>query len=127
MTPFRTRGVTKLGKLTTHVLDLVHGCPGRNIHISLFSLNAERTLIASDRTNADGRLEKPLMEAETMNAGCFELVFQVREYFDAMGIDEGANPFLDEVVIRFGIQNADEHYHVPLLLSRFGYSTYRGS
>ena len=116
-----------MGKLTTHVLDLVHGCPGRNIQIELFQINDERKFIRNGITNSDGRVDDPLMEGDSMSPGTYELMFRAGEYFRSMGLDQSEYAFVDEVVIRFGIENADEHYHVPLLLSRFGYSTYRGS
>jgi len=116
-----------MGRLTTHVLDLVHGCPGRNFQLTLYRVDDERSAVCTRTTNDDGRVDSPLMEAASMAVGTYEIVFQAGAYFQSMGIECGAQPFLDEVVIRFGIANADEHYHVPLLLSRFGYSTYRGS
>ncbi len=116
-----------MGRLTTHVLDLVHGCPGKNIQITLYRLDDQRAAVCTCSTNDDGRVDSPLMEAGSMSAGTYELVFQAGAYFQSMGVECDGQPFLDEVVIRFGIANADEHYHVPLLLSRYGYSTYRGS
>ncbi len=116
-----------MGKLTTHVLDLVHGCPGREMQVELFRVADQRTFIRNSITNDDGRVDSPLMEGESMAAGSYELLFRVGEYFQSLGLEQSSCAFLNEVVIRFGIENADEHYHVPLLLSRYGYSTYRGS
>ena len=115
-----------MGKLTTHVLDLANGCPGRGIKVELFRLNAERKLVRSDQTNADGRCDAPLAEGAEFNEGSYELVFDAGSYFEATG---GSNfpEFLGQVVIRFNVADASEHYHVPLLLSPYGYSTYRGS
>jgi 5-hydroxyisourate hydrolase len=115
-----------MGRLTTHVLDIANGCPGTAIRIDLFR-HGQRDAIASTITNADGRCEKPLLEAADFVAGEYELVFHAGEYFNAKGQEDGEHRFLNQVVIRFGINHADQHYHVPLLLSPFGYSTYRGS
>ena len=116
-----------MGKLTTHVLDLVHGCPGGDIRVDLYCLNDVREHLQSGVTNQDGRIDQPLLEGESFVAGTYELIFQAGAYFKSKGIDQGEFGFLDEVVIRFGVADADQHYHVPLLLSRYGYSTYRGS
>jgi len=78
-------------------------------------------------TNADGRCAAPLLEGEAFTCGEYELVFHAGDYFNAKGLEDGKQRFLDRVVIRFGINEPDQHYHVPLLLSPFGYSTYRGS
>ena len=115
-----------MGRLTTHVLDLANGCPGRGIKVELFRLNAERILVRSDQTNADGRCDAPLVEGEEFVAGGYELVFDAGSYFEATG-RSGVPKFLDQVVIQFNVADASEHYHVPLLLSPYGYSTYRGS
>ena len=115
-----------MGRLTTHVLDLANGCPGRGIKVELFQLKAGRTLVRSDRTNDDGRCDAPLAEGAEFVAGSYELVFDAGSYFEATGA-LNTPKFLDQVVIRFNIADASEHYHVPLLLSPYGYSTYRGS
>lgn len=115
-----------MGRLTTHVLDIANGCPGSAIRIELFRLG-QKTAIARAVTNADGRCDKPLLEDGNFTCGQYELVFHAGEYFSARGQQEAEPRFLDQVVIRFGINDEDQHYHVPLLLSRFGYSTYRGS
>ena len=116
-----------MGKLTTHVLDLVLGCPGRDIRVDLYCLNDEREHVQSGITNHDGRVDQPLLEGESFVVGKYELIYHAGEYFRSKGINHGEFGFLDEVVIRFGVADADQHYHVPLLLSRYGYSTYRGS
>lgn len=117
-----------MGKLTTHVLDTARGCPARGLSVSLFRLDgSERTLITQVETNDDGRAPGPLLEGETMIAGQYELVFQAGDYFDASGDALPQPKFLDEVPIRFGIAFPDENYHVPLLISPFSFSTYRGS
>ena len=115
-----------MGRLTTHVLDIANGCPGASIRIELFRAG-QQNAITSTVTNADGRCESPLLEGETFAPGEYELVFHAGEYFDSKGQEDGDHRFLDRVVIRFGINDQDQHYHVPLLLSPFGYSTYRGS
>ena len=107
------------GKLTTHVLDTTSGIPGAAITIELWS---EGRLIKSVETNADGRTDEPLLS--DLATGVYELVFLVGDYFARRGIP---SPFLDRVPVRFGIVDADAHYHVPLLVSPWAYSTYRGS
>lgn len=116
------------GYLTTHVLDTALGQPAANLQISLFRIEgAQRHLLAQTRTNADGRTDTPILPQETFAPGTYELVFEAGAYLDAIGIPAETPRFLDEIPIRFGISDADAHYHVPLLLSPFGYSTYRGS
>ncbi|MEQ8347065.1 MAG: hydroxyisourate hydrolase [Sneathiellaceae bacterium] len=117
-----------MGRLTTHVLDLARGSPAAGLALRLFALDgAEPALLAQARTNADGRVDAPLLEGATMRAGRFELLFDAGGYFRSLGLDLAEPGFLEEIPIRFGIASADAHYHVPLLLSPFGYSTYRGS
>ena len=115
-----------MGKLTTHILDTAHGAPAAGVDIRLYALQAERTLRASATTNADGRTEQPLMQGDTMQTGEYELEFDVGSYFSALGIESPEPAFLQTVVVRFGVQE-NEHYHVPLLVSPWSYSTYRGS
>ena len=115
-----------MGRLTTHVLDIANGCPGAAIHIELFR-HGHTSAIASTTTNADGRCERPLLQNTDFVAGQYELVFHAGDYFNAKGQVDGEHRFVDQVVIRFGINDETQHYHVPLLLSPFGYSTYRGS
>jgi 5-hydroxyisourate hydrolase len=110
-----------MGKLTTHVLDTAHGRPGAGIAIELYRLEGETaTLVASAKTNRDGRTDAPLLEGEKLRAGTYQLVFHVGAYFKSQG-------FLDVVPIRFLIADGGAHYHVPLLCSPWSYSTYRGS
>lgn len=117
-----------MGRLTTHVLDLSAGRPAAGLTVRLAAVAAgESCPIVEARTNADGRLDKALLEDATMVPGVYELRFAAGAYFDAQGLDLPEPKFLDEVVLRFGIANPEQHYHVPLLLSPFGYSTYRGS
>ncbi len=110
-----------MGKLTTHVLDTANGRPGRGIAGRLYALGNERRLLAGFMTNDDGRVDEPLLQGEDFVAGAYELVFEVGDYFEG-----NEAPFLTEVVIRFNL-SADEHYHVPLLVSPWSYTTYRGS
>jgi 5-hydroxyisourate hydrolase len=116
-----------LGKLTTHVLDTALGKPAAGLAISLRRAGKHGAALISVATNADGRCDGPLLEGEAMQPGSYELVFEAGAYFDRLGTKLPEPKFLDQVVIRFGIADPDAHYHVPLLLSPFGYSTYRGS
>ncbi|MEZ5535124.1 MAG: hydroxyisourate hydrolase [Thiolinea sp.] len=116
-------------RLTTHVLDTANGIPGSHIKVELFSLQNGRELVKTLITNADGRTDEPLLEGDTFTHGQWELVFHVGSYFaDKSAADETDNgvAFLDQVPVRFGI-SSDAHYHVPLLVSPWSYSTYRGS
>tara|TARA_Y100000996_G_C22501493_1_gene634617 strand:- start:577 stop:927 length:351 start_codon:yes stop_codon:yes gene_type:complete len=114
-------------KLTTHVLDVFSGKPGKDIKVDLYFIEGQKKVkINSLQLNNDGRADKPLVENENFKVGKYELVFFVGDYFKNI-TDLDPIPFLDEVVIRFGISNNKEHYHVPLLVSPWSYSTYRGS
>jgi 5-hydroxyisourate hydrolase len=118
------------GRLTTHALDLARGCPAADMAIEVWSVDGEgggRRLLKTVRTNADGRTDVPLLSAGELAAGVYELVFAVGDYFAAHMAPAGSPPFLDRVPIRFGIADPDAHYHVPLLVSPWAYSTYRGS
>ena len=119
-----------MGKLTTHVLDTSRGTPGAGIRLFVERLDGNRRdTIATAITNDDGRCDAPLLEGSDFAIGEYELRFEVGVYLSNAGIPAPANGprFLDTVVLRFGIADAEEHYHVPLLLSPFSYSTYRGS
>lgn len=116
-----------MGRLTTHVLDIAHGRPGAGIKINLYRVGAQRELLQQTTTNADGRCDRPLLEGIGFKTGVYELVFHVGAYFTGQGVALPEPHFLDEVAVRFGIARTDEHYHVPLLVSPYGYSTYRGS
>ena len=115
-----------MGRLTTHVLDTANGVPGSGIRISLFSLDGDRKLLTTAVTNNDGRTDAPLLNEEAFKAGPYELEFSVGDYFAAAGNQVADPPFLDDVVIRVSLAD-DSHYHVPLLVSPWSYSTYRGS
>lgn len=116
-----------MGRLTTHVLDTANGCPAADVAVSLFRIQSGRELVTQGRTNADGRLDAPLLDTDAFQTGNYELVFQAGDYFRAIDSQLPEPAFVDEVVIRFGIASADQHYHVPLLVSPWSYSTYRGS
>ena len=116
-----------MGRLTTHVLDTANGRPGAAMRIDLFSVEPSRRLLKSLETNADGRAAKPLLEGSDLRSGTYELVFAAGAYFRALGTELPDPPFVDQVVVRFGIADANQHYHVPLLVSPWSYSTYRGS
>ena len=114
-------------KLTTHVLDIYSGKPGKGIKVYLYHLlDGKREKLNSVILNSDGRANKPLIEGSNFKEGQYEIIFFVGEYFKKI-TETPTIPFLDDVVIRFGISNPKEHYHVPLLVSPWSYSTYRGS
>jgi 5-hydroxyisourate hydrolase len=117
-----------MGRLTTHVLDLVRGGPAAGMAVELVTFDGTRRRpLASVVMNRDGRCDAPLLEGETFTAGVLQLEFQVAKYFKAQGVTLPDPPFLDVVVIRFAVSNAADHYHVPLLVTPWSYSTYRGS
>ena len=116
-----------MGRLTTHVLDLATGRPAEGLIIELYSLDGAERLIASATTNADGRLDQPILSGDAMAKGSYELRFHAGAYLAAAGHALSDPPFLDVVPLRFGLADPSAHYHVPLLLSPYGYSTYRGS
>ena len=116
-----------MAKLTTHVLDVYSGKPGSGIKVDLFFINGEKKeKINSLILNIDGRPDKPLVENEKFKSGKYELVFYIGDHFNKI-IGSKDLPFLDDVIIRFNISNNKESYHVPLLVSPWSYSTYRGS
>ena len=117
-----------MGKLTTHVLDTAHGCPAAGMRVSFFRIDEGvsrelKTLVL----NADGRADAPLLEGDAHLPGRYRLVFAVAAYFAERGTTLAEPPFLGDVPVDFGIAAADQHYHVPLLVSPWSYSTYRGS
>lgn len=116
------------GRLTTHVLNTASGCPAADLAIELYRLDGDgRALVASVRTNEDGRTDAPMLIGDAFVPGVYELVFHAGDYLKENGLDTSPPLFLDVIPIRFGIAEAEQHYHVPLLLSPYGYSTYRGS
>ena len=117
-----------MGRLTTHILDTAHGKPGAGIRIELSRRDGDSwTLIKTVTTNDDGRVDAPLLEGDELVLGRYQLEFAAADYFRTTGVQLSEPAFLDDVVIRFGVAFADQHYHVPLLLSPYSYSTYRGS
>jgi len=118
-----------LAGVTTHVLDVTRGGPADGVRVELYELVSgfERKRIADVVTNADGRTDKPLMSADQARAGQFELIFHAGDYFRRRRAELANPPFLDLVPIRFGVADPQAHYHVPLLVSPWSYSTYRGS
>ena len=117
------------GGLSTHVLDTARGCPAAGLRVELFrlGLGGERERLVTATTNPDGRTDAPLIARGELRAGLYELVFDVGSYFAAAGMAAGQPAFLTEVPVRFGIADTGAHYHVPLLVSPWAYSTYRGS
>ena len=113
-----------MGRLTTHILDTAHGGPAAGVDVRLYACGEHREQVAFATTNEDGRTPRPLLDAES--GGTFELEFDVGDYFRARGVQLAEPAFLDTVVIRFAV-SAGEDYHVPLLVSPWSYSTYRGS
>ena len=117
-----------MGKLTTHVLDTANGRPGAGVKVELYALAGDtRRLLKTAVTNHDGRCDAPLLADDAFATGEYELVFHAGDYFAAAGAQLPQPPFVDRVVLRFGIADAGSHYHVPLLVSPWSYSTYRGS
>jgi 5-hydroxyisourate hydrolase len=114
--------------LSTHVLDTMHGCPAAGMAVSLFSTRGdEATLLQRLVLNHDGRTDAPLFDNASLRTGTYRLTFDVAAYFKARGVVLPEPNFLDRVSLDFGIAHADQHYHVPLLVSPWSYSTYRGS
>ena len=114
-------------KLSTHVLDTAHGVPAPQMKIELWRLDGARALLKTVVTNSDGRTDAPLLTAEEMRVGEYELVFFAGDYFDLQGVPLPNPKFIDRVCIAFGIADPGQNYHVPLLVSPWAYSTYRGS
>tara|TARA_B100000029_G_scaffold511811_1_gene606816 strand:- start:1444 stop:1797 length:354 start_codon:yes stop_codon:yes gene_type:complete len=116
----------KQGFLTTHVLDTYSGKPGAGIKVKLYSIYGKRVEINTFILNVDGRSDSPLLQGENFIIGEYELIFSIGDYFNKI-IKLPDPPFLNQVSVKFGISNDNEHYHVPLLVSPWSYSTYRGS
>ena len=113
------------GRLTTHVLDTANGRPAAGMEMELFGIEKEgRRHLKTVRANDDGRLDAPLLEGEELSAGEYEIVFHVGAYFGELS---DSPTFLDEIPVRFGVSEPESHYHVPLLVSPWSYTTYRGS
>ena len=118
-----------MGRLTTHVLDTSTGKPATDLLIELWALGpgSERRLLRTVRTNHDGRVDGALLEGDAYVVGIYELVFAVGSYFWSQGVTLPEPAFLDEIPLRFGVSETSGHLHVPLLVSPYGYATYRGS
>lgn len=117
-----------MGHLSTHVLDTAHGCPAAGMAVTLQRVDAGMPVTLKQITlNADGRADGPLLSASEMATGSYRLLFAVAPYFRARGVLLPEPPFIDVVQLDFGIADASGHYHVPLLVSPYSYSTYRGS
>jgi 5-hydroxyisourate hydrolase len=117
-----------MGRLSTHVLDTARGKPAAGVRITLYRISGQsHRKIAEMETNADGRTDRPMLEGAALTEGSYELVFAAGDYLRATGQAGAGVLFLDEIPIRFGVPDVAGHYHVPLLISPFGYSTYRGS
>jgi len=112
-----------MGRLTTHVLDTATGKPAAGLKIEVWAEKLLKTI----HTNSDGRADAPLLEGDALKPGQYELRFHAGDYLRAQKLNLAEPLFLDVIPIRFGVSNSNQHYHVPLLLSPFGYSTYRGS
>jgi 5-hydroxyisourate hydrolase len=115
-----------MGKLTTHILDTANGKPASGVTLRLFRSGSDRELLVATVTNEDGRSDAALLDDKAMATGSYELEFDIGAYFSGQGNALSSPPFLDTVVIRFSMRK-EEHYHVPLLVSPWSYSTYRGS
>lgn len=116
--------------LTTHILDLTHGQPASKVKIELYfseTAQGEWQLLKTAVTNSDGRLDHPFLSEKEIQIGNYELVFHIGDYFRKKEIKLPDPPFLDKIPVRFGISNPESHYHVPLLVSPWGYQVYRGS
>ena len=114
--------------LSTHVLDTMHGCPAAGMAVALYATEGEHaTLLQRVVLNRDGRTDAPLFDNTSLRVGTYRLRFDVAGYFRARGVQLPEPPFLDQVSLDFGIAHTDQHYHVPLLVSPWSYSTYRGS
>ena len=117
-----------MGRLSTHVLDTARGKPAAGVKIALYRVTGgARDLVTETVTNSDGRTDAPMLAGDDLTAGSYELVFHAGDYLRATGQASGDVLFLDQIPIRFGVPDARQHYHVPLLISPFAYSTYRGS
>ncbi|MCA1490782.1 hydroxyisourate hydrolase [Sinorhizobium alkalisoli] len=120
--------MSKSGRLTTHVLDTARGKPAQGLCIDFYRVEGEeRRLLCTAETNSDGRIDGPLAEGAGFTAGTYELVFHAGDYLRTAGVALSEPAFLDLIPLRFGVADPESHYHVPLLLSPYGYSTYRGS
>ena len=117
-----------MARISTHVLDITRGAPAQGIAVELhFVKGAERRLVAAVTTNSDGRTDQPLISADQLETGIYELSFHAADYFHRLGVTLSDPPFMGVIVIRVGVASSAGNYHIPLLVSPYGYSTYRGS
>lgn len=117
-----------MGQLTTHVLDTAQGIPAAGVPVMVLRVSgSERVTLAQTITNDQGRVDAPLLSGEAFVPGTYELAFEVEAYFRQQPLALASPPFLDIVTLRFTVADASEHFHVPLLVSPWSYSTYRGS
>lgn len=114
--------------LSTHVLDTMHGAPAAGMEVALFTTSGDSaTLVRRFTLNADGRSDRPLYDNQSIQVGTYRLVFDVSGYFKKKGVELPVPNFLNQIALDFGVAHTDQHYHVPLLVSPWSYSTYRGS
>ena len=117
-----------MGKLSTHVLDTTQGKPGAGVRVELYEIDGSgRILLSTAITNRDGRCDTPLLEGASLRAARYELVFAAGDYFAGQGVDLPEPRFIDKVTIAFGVADPSQNYHVPLVVTPWSYSTYRGS
>ncbi|MBW8901088.1 MAG: hydroxyisourate hydrolase [Massilia sp.] len=117
-----------MGKLSTHVLDTTLGKPGAGVRIELYAVDGDaRALLKTETTNSDGRCAAPLLEGDLLKTGQYELVFFAGDYFAAQGARMSEPRFIDKVTVAFGVADASQNYHVPLVVTPWSFSTYRGS
>ncbi|MER1968321.1 hydroxyisourate hydrolase [Castellaniella sp. GW247-6E4] len=117
-----------MGKLSTHVLDTFHGVPAQGVALELYRLDGgTRTLLKQTVTNSDGRCDESLLGGAELQRGTYELIFHAGDYFAGRGVQLPTPRFVDQVILRFGVANPDENYHVPLVVTPWTWSTYRGS
>ncbi|WP_413438274.1 hydroxyisourate hydrolase [Sulfuriferula sp. GW1] len=116
-----------MGKLTTHIIDTAQGCPAAGIPVEIYRIGQPTTLLISFHSNSDGRSDGALLEGRELCIGEYEFVFYIAKYFSSSGLALPDPPFLDRIAIRFSVADPLGRYHVPLLVSPWGYSTYRGS
>lgn len=117
-----------MGNISTHVLDTMHGRAANGMYFELYRVTeGKRNLLCQQHTNADGRSSKALLSDEEMKAGIYELIFHAGDYFKAQGVQLAQPSFIDQVILRFGIADSNQNYHVPLIVTPWTYSTYRGS
>jgi 5-hydroxyisourate hydrolase len=119
-----------MGRLTTHVLDTALGKPAASLRLTVWAINNDadiKTALKTVETNGDGRTSEPLLDGDELKKGTYEITFDVAAYFAGTGASLSEPPFLDQIPIRFTVADPTSHYHVPLLVSPWSYSTYRGS